>query len=346
MILSSKLIQALAGTILCATTFGCAAISDQRGAVVVQTFPDCSAPDPRNPEFGNRAFIADNGLALVLQCADGTARAWEAKQSKTINLGKVTLFSAAAKLEIIPSDLRCAEFSGFSADADCDVIDHTKDWSAYIVRAKSNTYSIVNASSETPKMLNVYTGGVLLPRAGPASDVVLGQDSSRKGLEIRSFLNWSAKPFVKPLLRNGFFQSTETDIDKIFYSDAHDLLILSCGGAFIYFEDDVALVRAYSLDGTERWTIRKHLPKPKESGGLHEGFTSIHAWVKLFAGGRYATMNSSEERPSFDVVDLGTGKTVASLAGFPIATAAIGNRILIRTFSGEFALIDVGKVVQ
>jgi len=85
----------------------------------------------------------------------------------------------------------------------------------------------------------------------------------------------------------------------------------------------VAFVRTYGVDGTERWSIRKHLPKPEKS----ERFTSLNATVKPLSKGRFATVSSPEEPRSFEIVDLNTGKTAAAVPGRPIATSVNANRI-------------------
>ncbi|HEY8026061.1 MAG TPA: hypothetical protein VIF60_15955, partial [Burkholderiaceae bacterium] len=254
----------MAAAVFFVLLIGCTVTGRQGDPTVIQSFAKCSEPDPFMPEFGNRAFIAEDGLQLVVQCGDGGVLAWQASNSKVTSLGKVTLFSAAAKLGIIPSSLRCAGFNGFTDDEDCDVTDHTKDWSSYITRDRGNTSSVIAPGLEGPRRLETYSGGVLLPRAGPAKEVIIGieGDYAKKATEFRHLLNWSALPFAKVPTRAAIFQDSETSIDEITYSDTYDLVIFGCGGAFIYTESDVAFVRAYGVDGTERWSIRKHLPKP------------------------------------------------------------------------------------
>ncbi|MRW89107.1 hypothetical protein GJ699_03830 [Duganella sp. FT80W] len=339
-----KLLGAMTGFVLSASVSAGSAESAIAGLTEIYTFPLCAG----DSVFASRAVIADDGHALALQCPNGHVSVWEEGKQEVKDVGQTALFRTAVSLGFIPANLHCgAPAPDMPPDEDCDVIDHTADWSAYVVKYLGGTYSVVSLAEKSPHPLEaVYSGAVLLPRSGPASKVVMGTRGDDKKLEIRHLKAWSATPFISLPIRRALLQGTETSVNHISYSNAFDLVIVGCGGNFIYFEDDVTAVRAYSPDGTERWTIRQHLKKPATSEGLHAGFTSLNIRVQPFLQGRYATVASDGERSTFDIIDLQTGKILGSSAGYPIAVAATAARILVRDNSGQLKLIDAGPFIK
>ncbi len=318
----------------------CAAPTHQ-GMGIVQTFPECSKPD-------SRAFLAADGSALVMHCRDGSARAWSERKPAVEKVGTVVLFDLARERGLIPHHLRCASFETFAPGADCDVIDQVADGSAYIVN-NTNIYSFIKNGTAAPERLfPTFSGGVLLPRSGPARELITEVLYENQRIETRSLHGAAARPFAAAPRRMGFLQSKEGRVHQIRYSDAHELVLVSWGDIFMYFKEEVPIVRAYSLDGTERWVISKPLPKPTEHGGLHAGIEQIYGTLVVFDGGRHAAlswMSWAVEKPSFDIIDLASGKTRATLEGRVLGGSAKGSRLLVHSPTEGAFLIDVAKVL-
>ena len=297
-------------------------------------------------------MVSADGQSFVLQCGDRTVKFWRASATGVTDLGVIPLFLAAKQAGIVPEAWGCPgleqdsrsarlEFLIRLSDAfDCDVVDRALDDRSYIVRnAESNVYYVVAPSLAAPRALAVYTGGVLLPRAGPPAEIVLTLESPRgRGLEVRS-IEGRARD-VSPLLvfprRSLPWEEAESEAVELRYSAAHNLLIVACGGLFRTYRGDIAFVRAYSPTGEERWTMRK--PLATRADGYSEG----RAHILLFADGRFGTVSSSikTDKPIFDLVDMSNGKTVASLEGKPIAASSNAGRVLVENASGDFLLMD------
>lgn len=319
----------------------CAAAPMHQGAAIVQSFPECGKPD-------SRAFLAEDGRALVMHCRDGSARAWSHGQPAVEKLGEVVLFDLARERGLIPRHLRCADYVGFAPGKDCDVVDHVADWSSYIV-SYLHSDNLIKTGAVAPERLEATSsGGILLPRAGPARELVAEVLFKNQQLETRSLLDGPARPFAAAPRRMGFLQSIEGRVRQVRYAAAHELVLVSWGDIFMYFKEALPIVRAYSLDGTERWAIRKPLPVPTKHGGLHAGFASIYGNLVVFDGGRHAALSWMEwsvQKPSFDIIDLANGKTRVTLEGRVLGGSAKATRLLVHSATGGALLIDVGKLL-
>jgi hypothetical protein len=304
----------------------------------VQSFASCTA-DTSFPF--DRAYVAHDGESAVLRCGDGRVLRWNSSQEVVQDEGVRSLIEVARHAGVVPASTRCVGTRG----DDCDLIDATADSRSSIIRDLAGIYWVVTADDPPRKIQDSYSGGVLLPRTGPAERVVLSKPLSKRTLETRSLKDYSVLSSFDLPRRAAFFQDTETDAGSVLFSRAYDLLIIGGQGAFIYFEGDVALLRAYSLDGHERWAVRRELPLPNEPGGLHAGFTAVSAKVIPLDDGRYAALAYSKDRTGFEVIDLATGRAVARASGWPIAASGASTRLLVRVSSEELQLIDLRTVL-
>lgn len=305
----------------------------------VATISDCPGPSLglSSGHPGNRAIISEDGLSLVLQCADATIRAWKAAQVGVTTVSGKTLFEAAKAQGSIPSNLKCSwpDYFKSSHEPDCDILDYTDDKSTYILRnhdIPGSAVTQVGSNSIRELALRNEEPGVLLPRSGPPTSVLVA-NYQPKQLEIVSLEKRDKRLLLQLPVRNMLFQDGEADPDAITYSATYKLLIVTFTGIFVG-ERKMAYVRAYTLQGEEKWNIIKQLPSPNA-----HGFTGDYARILPFADGRYAVF-STENRDFFDIINLETGQKITTLKGLPIATSAKANRILIRTPSDDIVFSD------
>ena len=322
--------------VICTLTTGCASVPGPTDMDVVQTFSACPRPS-ESRWIGDRAVVAPDGLALVYQFGDGSVHSWKA--TKVAHRGRITLVSAAVEAGIFPRFVHCPKEGD-----DCDISDHTTDWTSYVTWDTA-TYRV--ATLDRPdRAIPGYLGAVLVPRHGPATDIVDGAGGFTQ-LELRSIESWTARPLATVPTRNGIFQNSETQFSRVSWSNAYELLLVACGSAFVYFEGDVAFLRAYDRKGKEQWSVRRRLPKPAKPAGLHAGFTSINARLVVFAGGRFAAVTGGiDSRTSFEVMDLQNGRTIATLTGYPLAASEDASRVLVRMDESHLALVDLRQIAK
>jgi hypothetical protein len=267
----------------------------------------------------------------------------------------------------------------FSDVNDCDVVDHSEDNASYIVSTGASAYVVTPLREGTSKP-SVYTaglleslrmksqgyrslpmpildggrlevrssptkGGVLLPRRGLPTEIVIPTVNGY-GLEALALDGHGIRQVSKFEMPLGLpWEDTDSQADNLYYSTAHKLLIVQCVGIFRFYRGDMTYVRAYSLDGVEQWTIRKPI---QVSGEYAMGSAS----VLLFGDGRFAAVGywnrgkDVSSKPTFDIVDIEDGTTLASFDGWPIATSARANRVVVENASKDFDLIDYTPLVD
>jgi hypothetical protein len=336
-------IGALLSLALLSVQLTACAYSGRPQSNVVQRFTACKDEAQHFPF--DRAFVADNGESVALRCGDGSLRAWDATQSSVDKPDGRSLIDLARDRGVVPSFVQCVS-TAYTRGDDCDLVDFTADKSSSIIRDMGGTYWILENMKAPREIQGIYTGGgVLLPRSGPPDRVVTTKRLDSRTIETRLLKDQSLVSSFRLPNKSTPFKDTEGEAHSVVYSRAYDLLIIGCGGAFIYFEGDIALLRAYSVDGKERWSMRRPLPLPEKDGGLHAGFTSLYARVFLADDGRYAVVSHDKTRSKFEVIDLADGHSVITLPGWPIAASAKTKRLLVRVSEDEIQLVDLASVL-
>jgi hypothetical protein len=264
----------------------------------------------------------------------------------------------------------------FSDANDCNVVDHTEDHDSYILKsAESQTAYVVTPMSKGVNERSAYTAGlleslrtkslgldyhpqpmpildgdglevrqspssgILLPRRGLPTEIIIRTQDSR-GLEALALDGHGIRQVTRFKMPRGLpWEDTDSTADNVSYSAIHKLLIVQCRGIFRFFRGDMTYVRAFSLDGVERWTIRK----PTQDTG---GYAMGSANVLLFGDGRFAAVgywNRAKDvvsKPTFDIVDIKDGAILGSFDGWPIAASDRANRVVVDTRSKGVELID------
>lgn len=303
---------------------------------------ECPAPtfDKKKGDRGDRAIIADDGDALVLQCGDGSIRAWRANNPKLRNLGELTLFEAAQQEDIVPRGLPCPwpEIirDQTTGSPDCEVVDHSDDQSTYILRNTVVLWSFVVRTGSTIRELSIWQRpGVLFPRRGtPSNAIVINGEPRPERLERLGLQNGTSTTLASLPTRNLIFEDGEGDANEIIYSTAYNLLIVSYSGAFRVAED-MTYIRAFTPDGKEKWRLRGSLPA--RDAHLIVG---DDAQIRVVMNGRYGVLAKTSSRYASEVIELSSGRKVGSLAGWPLATSARAGRVLLKMESGALILVD------
>jgi hypothetical protein len=270
----------------------------------------------------------------------------------------------------------------FSDANDCDVVDHTDDNVSYIVKGTDiPTAYVVTPLGKESNEPNVYTAGILdslsakslgldyypqpkpildgdgaevresrsrgifLPRHSAPTEIVVPTLDGH-GLEALALDGHGIRKVSTFRMPTGLpWEDTDSRADSLSYSSTYKLLIVQCNGIFRFFRGDMTYVRAYSLDGTEQWTIRK----PTQDTG---GYAMGSAHVLLFGDGRFAAVgywNRAKDvvsKPTFDIVNIKDGAVLGTFDGWPIATSALANRVMVATMSKGFELVDYTPLIH
>jgi hypothetical protein len=318
-----------------------AATMDDPVPLAQLTRQECPAPtfDKEQGYIGDRAIISADGTKIVVQCGDGVVRAWQSGTTTFKPIGVMPLFRAARQQGIVASDVRCPWSSlirdNIKIEADCDVLDHDNGKNVYVLRTPASPDSFVVAGQNVLRESTVWQRfGALLPgkRAGL---VIVDRQTRPELLQTLSIKDGRVTVIARLPSPNLLFEDGEGSADGVAYSATYKSVIVSFGGAF-RVADEMTYVRAFSEDGKERWKIGGKLP-PRNDGLIVGDFTKLI----VFATGRYALLAKSSDRSASQIINLGDGKVVSAIRGWPLAAARDSAVGFVKDESGTLSLINL-----
>lgn len=287
--------------------------------------------------LGRRAIVSDGGDAMVIACGTETTLLWRTGWTAPRRIEASSLFDAAQRAGIVPGHVVCSGTSLPDDAADCDIIDHSADWSVVVLETADLREHSVFRRGDPPLEFDVWSrvGGLTgNGSAGLAVWVVNGEHRPERlgQMQTRSGQVLAVAPLPN---RRTLVSERDGTVWDIVPDRSTGGVMLSFSGAF-YGVDEMTYARKFDSDGRQVWSITR--PLPDEDGSPIRGDL---AGLKGLWSGRLLALTITSRRDSSELLNGADGRTLLRLPGWPVAASRDAGMVLLRQENDGLLLMRI-----